>query len=77
MSYWAEGIIAADPQFTIWVVFSNDGKRKAELGDIWGGDLPLELRSIDCDRENISEKSCNSLQSWNRLFFPLRKMRAM
>jgi hypothetical protein len=50
----------ANLQFTAWMVLSNDDECKAELGDIWGCDLPLELWCIVCDREYMCEESCGS-----------------
>jgi hypothetical protein len=47
----------ADLQFTTRVFLGSSDNREAELGNIRGRNLSLELRSIDCDRKNVSEKA--------------------
>ena len=49
--------MTADLQFTTRVVLGSGDEHKAELRNVWGRNLSLELRNIDCNRENVSEKA--------------------
>ena len=50
----------ADHQFTTWVVLGDGDECKAEFGNIRGRDLPLELRCIACNREDMCKESRGS-----------------
>ena len=61
----------ADLQVTAWVILSDDDECNAKLGDIRGGNLSLKFWRIECNRENMSEKSHGGFQGRHRLLFLL------